>query len=103
MGNFDSIERFAKNNETTAFCDSLRGGLRKDDIAKQQRKQFHKPEGMIFIGKAQRKCWGSRTEKRHNQQIHMHLAVHCKASSEELWNIKMTRFYGEWDRSVVPL
>jgi len=28
----------------------------KDDFAKQQRKQFHKSEGVVFIGKAQEKC-----------------------------------------------
>ena len=43
-------------------------GQREDDFAQQQRKQFHKPEGVLFIGKAQEKCRVHRTEKRRNPQ-----------------------------------
>ncbi len=33
----------------------FRKGQRKDDIATEQRKKFHKDEGVVFIGKARRR------------------------------------------------
>src|ERR1700737_5545018 len=60
----DSIEGFANDNKIPLIL--FEKGQRKDDFAKQQRKQFHKPEGVVFIGKAQEKCRGYRTEKRRN-------------------------------------
>src|SRR5580658_6413102 len=41
-------------------------GQRKDEVAAQQRSLFTKPEGVVFVGKAQEKCTVYRTEKRHN-------------------------------------
>jgi hypothetical protein len=59
-----SIERFAKDNQIPLI--TFEKGQRKDDFAKQQRKNFHKREGVVFIGKAQEKCTVYRTEKRRN-------------------------------------
>jgi hypothetical protein len=59
-----SIERFAQNNNIPLIL--FEKGQRKDDFAKKQRKQFHQPEGVVFIGKAQEKCRVYRTEKRRN-------------------------------------
>jgi hypothetical protein len=46
----------------------FRKGQRKDDIATEQRKKFHKDEGVVFIGKAQEKTPVFRTERRRNEQ-----------------------------------
>jgi hypothetical protein len=43
-------------------------GQRKDDIAQQQHAQFHRPEGIVFVGKAQEKTPVFRTEKRRNPE-----------------------------------
>jgi len=43
-------------------------GQRKDDIAQQQHAHFHRPEGIVFVGKAQEKTPVFRTEKRRNPQ-----------------------------------
>jgi len=59
-----SIERFAQNNNIPLIL--FEKGQRKDDFAKEQRKQFRQPEGVVFIGKAQEKCRVYRTEKRRN-------------------------------------
>ena len=58
------IEQFAKDHRVPLIV--FEKGQRKDDFAKQQRKHFHKPEGVVFIGKAQEKCRVYRTEKRRN-------------------------------------
>ena len=59
-----AIDRFAKDDEVPLII--FEKGQRKDDFAKQQRKQFQKSEGVVFIGKAQEKCRVYRTEKRRN-------------------------------------
>ena len=59
-----SIERFAKDNTIPLL--GFQKGQRKDEFAKQQRKQFHKSEAVRFIGKAQEKCTVYRTQKRRN-------------------------------------
>src|SRR5262250_2796916 len=59
-----SIERFAKDNGIPLI--TFEKGQRKDDFAKQQRKDFRHREGVVFIGKAQEKCAVYRTEKRRN-------------------------------------
>ncbi len=41
-------------------------GQRKDDIAKEYHSQFHRNEGIVFVGKAQEKTPVFRTEKRRN-------------------------------------
>ena len=46
----------------------FRKGERKDDIAAEQRKKFTKPEGVVFIGKAQEKSSVFRTERRRNEK-----------------------------------
>jgi hypothetical protein len=43
-------------------------GQRKEDVAAQFRADFTKPEGVVFVGKAQEKCTVYRTEKRRNPQ-----------------------------------
>ena len=59
-----SIERFAKDNGIPLI--TFEKGQRKDDFAKQQRKDFRHREGVVFIAKAQEKCTVYRTEKRRN-------------------------------------
>src|SRR5215475_3341040 len=59
-----SIERFAEDNRISLI--TFKKGQRKDDFAKQQRKDFRHREGVVFIGKAQEKCTVYRTEKRRN-------------------------------------
>ena len=44
-----SIERFAKDSQIPLI--TFEKGQRKDDFAKQQRKNFYKREGVVFIGK----------------------------------------------------
>src|SRR6201987_4042307 len=61
-----SIEQFAKDNRIPLI--TFEKGQRKDDFAKQQRKKFQRPEGVVFIGKAQEKCRVYRTGKRRNPQ-----------------------------------
>jgi hypothetical protein len=46
----------------------FRKGQRKDDIAAEHRKKFTRPEGVVFIGKAQEKTPVFRTERRRNEQ-----------------------------------
>ena len=46
----------------------FRKGQRKDDIAAEHLKRFTKPEGVLFIGKAQEKTLVFRTERRRNAQ-----------------------------------
>jgi hypothetical protein len=46
-----SIEQFARDNEVPVV--NFEKGQRKDDIATQRRAEFRKPEGVVFIGKAQ--------------------------------------------------
>ena len=41
-------------------------GQRKDDIAKEYHSQFHRHEGIVFVGKAKEKTPVFRTEKRRN-------------------------------------
>jgi hypothetical protein len=45
----------------------FRKGQRKDDIAAEQRRKFTRPEGVVFIGKAQEKMPVFRTERRRNE------------------------------------
>jgi len=59
-----SIEQFANDNNVPLI--TFEKGERKEDYAKQQRKNFQKQEGVVFIGKAQEKCTVYRTEKRRN-------------------------------------
>ena len=58
-----SIEQLAKDNRIPLI--TFDKGQRKDDF-EQQRKKFHKREGVVFLGKAQEKCTVYRTEKRRN-------------------------------------
>jgi hypothetical protein len=46
----------------------FRKGQRKDDIAAEQRQRFSKPEGVVFIGKAQEKVPVFRTERRRDER-----------------------------------
>jgi hypothetical protein len=48
-----ALEGFAKREQVPVI--QFRKGQRKDDIAAEQRKKFTKPEGVVFIGKAQEK------------------------------------------------
>jgi len=61
-----ALEDFARRQNAPMI--QFRKGQRKDDIAAEQRKKFTKPEGVVFIGKAQEKTPVFRTERRRNEQ-----------------------------------
>src|SRR5438552_9572099 len=61
-----ALEDFARREKVPVV--QLRKGERKDDVAAEQRKKFNKPEGVVFIGKAQEKTRVFRTERRRNEQ-----------------------------------
>jgi hypothetical protein len=60
-----ALEQMARRQEIPVV--QFRKGQRKDDIAAEQRKKFTKPEGVVFIGKAQEKVPVFRTERRRNE------------------------------------
>ena len=57
-----SIERFVKDQGVEMV--SFTRGQRKDDVAHERLAKFEKPEGVLFVGKAQEKASVFRTEKR---------------------------------------
>src|SRR5579863_4824959 len=61
-----SMEHFSKQHEIPVV--QFRKGQRKDDVMKEHLARFDKPEGVVFIGKAQEKTPVFRTEKRRNPQ-----------------------------------
>jgi hypothetical protein len=61
-----ALEDFARRQKVPVI--QFRKGQRKDDIAAEQRKKFVKPEGVVFLGKAQEKVSVFRTERRRNEQ-----------------------------------
>ena len=61
-----ALEDFAKRENVPVV--PFKKGQRKDDIAAAYRKKFNKPEGVLFIGKAQEKTRVFRTERRRNEQ-----------------------------------
>src|SRR3972149_4964328 len=58
------IDEFASRHDVPGFAFS-KGG-RKDDVAAEHLKRFGKPEGVLFIGRAQEKTPVFRTERRRN-------------------------------------
>jgi hypothetical protein len=60
-----SLEAFARREQVPVI--QFRKGQRKDDIANEYRKKFTRPEGVVFIGKAQEKMPVFRTERRRNE------------------------------------
>jgi hypothetical protein len=60
-----ALEEFAKREQVPLI--QFRKGERKDDIAAEYRKNFTKPEGVMFIGKAQEKMPVFRTERRRSE------------------------------------
>jgi hypothetical protein len=60
-----ALEKYAKQEQVPVI--QFRKGERKDDIAAEQRKKFTKPEGVVFIGKAQEKSPVFRTERRRSE------------------------------------
>ena len=58
------MEAFAERERVPVV--RFRKGERKDDIAAEHLKGFTKPEGVLFIGKAQEKTPVFRTERRRN-------------------------------------
>src|SRR6202162_3230387 len=61
-----ALEEYARREKIPVI--QFRKGQRKHDIAPDQRKKFHKPEGVVFIGKAQEKTPVFRTERRRNEK-----------------------------------
>jgi hypothetical protein len=59
-----SMEHFSKEHQIPMVA--FQKGQRKDDVMKEHLARFEKPEGVVFIGKAQEKTPVFRTEKRRN-------------------------------------
>jgi len=59
-----SMERFCKQQEIPLVA--FQKGQRKDDVMKEHLARFTRPEGVVFVGKAQEKTAVFRTEKRRN-------------------------------------
>jgi hypothetical protein len=79
-----SIEHYAQDHDIPMV--GFEKGQRKDDIANQRRSEFHKPEGVVFIGKAEEKCSVYRTEKRHNP----------KTDKSYAWVVKSTAMVNQY-------
>jgi hypothetical protein len=60
------VETFAKQEQLPVV--PLRQGQRKDDVAAEHLRAFDKPEGVLFIGKAQEKTPVFRTERRRSEK-----------------------------------
>src|SRR3954462_5070280 len=60
-----ALEAFARQEKIPVI--TFRKGQRKDDVAAEQRRKFQKPEGVVFIGKAQEKTPVFRTERRRSE------------------------------------
>ncbi len=60
------IERFTREHEIPLI--RFEKGQRKEDIAKEYRRRFPQPEGVLLVGKAQEKVSVFRTEKRTDAQ-----------------------------------
>jgi len=61
-----SMERFCRQQHIPVVL--FHKGQRKDDVMKEHLARFQKPEGVVFLGKAQEKTPVFRTEKRRNPQ-----------------------------------
>jgi hypothetical protein len=61
-----ATERFAKDHGVPVIA--FHKGQRKDDVMKEQLRQFDKLEGVVFLGKAQEKTPVFRTERRRNPE-----------------------------------
>jgi hypothetical protein len=61
-----AMEAFAKQGQIPVV--PFRKGQRKDDVAAEHLRSFHKTEGVLFIGKAQEKTPVFRTERRRNEK-----------------------------------
>ena len=61
-----ALEGYARREKIPIV--QFRKGQRKDEIAAEQRRKFHKAEGVVFIGKAQEKTPVFRTERRRNEK-----------------------------------
>jgi hypothetical protein len=83
----DRIKQFADNEciELVRF----RKGQRKEDLAKERLGQFHRDEGVLFIGIAQEKASVIRTERRRNPQTGAPYAWLVKSSA----NVNQYYFY----------
>src|SRR5215468_4201246 len=79
-----TIEQYAQDQDIPMV--NFEKGQRKDDVANQRRSEFHKPEGVVFIGKAQEKCTVYRTEKRHNP----------KTNKSYAWVVKSTAMVNQY-------
>ena len=61
-----ATEQFAQDHQVPLI--PFHNGQRKDDVMKEQMRQFDKPEGVVFIGTAQEKAPVFRTERRRNPE-----------------------------------
>jgi hypothetical protein len=61
-----AMEVFAKQGQIPVV--QFRKGQRKDDVAAEHLRRFHKTEGVLFIGKAPEKTPVFRTERRRNEK-----------------------------------
>jgi hypothetical protein len=60
---------------------SFEKGQRKDEVAARFRASFPKPEGVVFVGKAQEKCTIYRTERRQNPRTGKNYAWIVKSTA----------------------
>jgi hypothetical protein len=60
------LDGFCKQEQIPVV--QFRKGQRKDDVMKEHLARFDKPEGVVFVGKAQEKTPVFRTEKRRNPE-----------------------------------
>src|SRR5215472_16225917 len=74
----ESIEQFVRENQIPLI--TFEKGQRKDEVAARLRAKYPQREGVIFVGKAQKRCTVYRTEKRHNP----------KKNTSYAWIVKST-------------
>ncbi len=60
------LEAYARNHNVPIL--TFAKGQRKDDVAKEHLAKFHRPEGVVFIGKAQERARVFRTERRQSER-----------------------------------
>ena len=61
------LERFVVQHEIPLV--QFRKGQRKDTVMAEYLGKFHRPEGVVFVGKAQEKTPVFRTEKRRTRSL----------------------------------
>jgi hypothetical protein len=74
-----AVEKFVHDHALPLVC--FAKGQRKEEVAARFRARFAKPEGVVFVGKAQEKCTIYRTERRRNPRTGKTYAWIVKATA----------------------